>query len=196
MLRYAITDRGYSIADASRWVEARVDFVQLRDKKLDTGDLAKLARATLNAVAEIPSAVFAGARPRLLINGRPDVAVAVGAAGVHLTAHPDELTPAQVRQVFAIAGKAAPLISISCHTLEEVERARVASVDMILFGPVFEKRVSGEPVSAGVGLEVLRAACAAAGEVPVLALGGVTHELMDDCLRAGARGVAGIRLFG
>jgi thiamine-phosphate pyrophosphorylase len=196
MLRYAITDRGYSTADASRWVEARVDFVQLRDKKLDAGDLAKLARAILNDVAEISSAVFTGARPRLLINGRADVAVAVGAAGVHLTAHPDELAPAQVRQVFAIVGKAAPLISISCHTLEEVQRTKAAGVDFILFGPVFEKRVSGEQVSAGIGLQALREACTVAGDIPVLALGGVTQDLIEDCVRAGARGVAGIRLFG
>ena len=66
---------------------------------------------------------------------------------------------------------------------------------MILFGPVFEKRVDGELVIAGVGLQALHEACVAAGEIPVLALGGVTAELIEDCLRAGAKGVAGIRLF-
>lgn len=190
MLRCAITDRGYSLADAIRWAKNSVDFVQLRDKTLDAGELAKLARAILKDIAEV-----SGAKPRLLINGRADVAVAVGAAGVHLTSHPDELTPEQVRRVFAIAEKPAPVISISCHTLEEVQHAREAKVDLILFGPVFEKRIAGEQVNAGVGLQVLREACVAAGEIPVLALGGVTPELAEDCLRAGARGVAGIRLF-
>ena len=190
MLRCSITDRGYLIADAGRWAAVGVDFVQLRDKSLDAGELSKLARAILKDIVEV-----SGKKPRLLINGRADVAIAVGAAGVHLTAHPDELSPGQVRRVFSLAVRPAPLISISCHTLEEVQRARTAAVDMILFGPVFEKRVGVEHVSAGVGLDALRAACAAAGEVPVLALGGVTRELIEDCLLAGVKGVAGIRLF-
>jgi len=191
MLRYAITNRSYSKADAVCWAEDGVDFVQLRDKTLAAGDLAQLARAILTDLAQITTTTS-----RLLINGRADVAIAVGAAGVHLTANPDELTPEQVRRVFAIAGKPAPVVSISCHTLEEVQRAKAASVDFILFGPVFEKRVNGELVSAGVGLEALHEACIAAGEVPVLALGGVTPERIDDCFHAGAKGVAGIRLFG
>jgi len=190
MLRCAITDRGYLIADASRWAEDGVDFVQLRDKTLDPAHLMYFAKSFLEDIAEVP-----GAKTRLLINGRADVAVAAGAAGVHLTAHPDELTPEQVRRVFEIAGRPAPVISISCHALDEVHCAKEASVDLILFGPVFEKRVDGEQVSAGVGLEALHRACIAAGDIPVLALGGVTSERIDDCLRAGAKGVAGIRLF-
>jgi len=191
MLRCAITDRGYLIADAHRWAEDGIDFVQLRDKTLDAAHLMYFAKSILEDIAEVPHA-----RTRLLINGRADVAIAAGAAGVHLTAHPDELTPEQVRQVFASAGKLAPVISISCHRLAEVQRACAANVNMILFGPVFEKRVKGEQVSEGIGLEALHHACELAGEVPVLALGGVTPELIDECLRAGAKGVAGIRLFG
>lgn len=190
MLRCAITDRGYLVADASRWAEDGVDFVQLRDKSLDPAHLMYFAKSILEGIAEVPHA-----KTKLLINGRADVAIASGAAGVHLTTHPDELTPDQVRRVFAIAGKPAPVISISCHTLDEVQRARAAGIDFILFGPVFEKHVDGELVSAGVGLAALHEACVAADDVPVLALGGVTSERIDDCLRAGAKGVAGIRLF-
>ena len=190
MLRCAITDRGYLIGDAGRWAEDGVDFVQLRDKTLDAAHLMSFARSILEDIAKVP-----GAATRLLINSRADVAVAAGAAGVHLTAHADELTPGQVRRVFALAARSASVLSISCHTLEEVQRACAAGVDLILFGPVFEKRVGGEQVAAGVGLAALREACTAAGDIPVLALGGVKPELIDDCLRAGAKGVAGIRLF-
>jgi thiamine-phosphate pyrophosphorylase len=76
-----------------------------------------------------------------------------------------------------------------------VERARDAGVDLIVFGPVFEKRVEGRVVVSGVGLEVLARASRAAGGIPVVALGGVTMEVTGDCLAAGAAGVAGIRLF-
>jgi len=66
---------------------------------------------------------------------------------------------------------------------------------MVLFGPVFEKRVEGELVVRGLELMMLQAACVIAGKLPVLALGGVTAENAAACVQAGAAGVAGIRLF-
>jgi thiamine-phosphate pyrophosphorylase len=186
MIRYAIIDRSATPETCSRWAAEGVDFVQLRDKSLEAGALAALARQMLAAL---------GGRTKLLVNGRADVAAAVGAAGVHLTAHPDELTPAQVRQVFAAAGRPAPVVSVSCHTLSQVVRARDGGADLLLFGPVFEKRIEGEVVVEGIGPDALRRACASAGESKVLALGGVTRENTAQCLHAGAFGVAGIRLF-
>ena len=187
MIRYAIADRSVISADYARWVAEGVDFVQLRDKTMEAGALAAKAREMLAALGETT---------KLLINGRADVAAATGAAGVHLTAHADELTPAQVRRVFSLAERSEPVISVSCHTLAEVERARDAEVDLILFGPVFEKRVEGEVVLEGVGIDRLRLACQAADGVALLALGGVTALNMDLCLKAGATGIAGIRFFG
>jgi len=132
---------------------------------------------------------------KLLINSRVDVAIAAEADGVHLTSRPGELTPAQVRSVFAHAGRPAPLVSVSCHTLDEVKRAKENRADYILFGPVFEKQVGGEPVKGGVGIDLLRSACELARPMPVLALGGVTEENTALCLEAGAAGIAAIRLF-
>ena len=197
MIRYAVTPRALFAGDevqrsaeqvrhAERWAAEGIDFVQLREKDLEAGALAELAGRLVRAMRS---------RTKLLVNGRADVAVAAGAAGVHLTAHPDELTPVQVRQIFGLAGVDAPVISASCHTLAEVERAQDSGVDLILFGPVFEKRVGGEVVLGGVGLEALRRACVAAAPVKVLALGGVTRENAGACINAGAAGVAGIRLL-
>ena len=62
----------------------------------------------------------------------------------------------------------------------------------MLFSPVFEK-LSG--ASLAQGLEGLRQACAAAQGIPVFALGGVTAANAQDCVAAGAAGIAGIRLF-
>jgi thiamine-phosphate pyrophosphorylase len=191
MVRYTITDGSTPTPEllkhAQRWAAEGVDFVQLRKKHLVAGELAALARGMLE--------IFSGSKTRLLVNARADVAAATGADGVHLTAHPDELIPEQVRRVFALAGRPAPILSISCHTLADIERATAAGVDLILFGPVFEKRVAGEFVIKGVGLEALHEACMAARGVPVLALGGVTQESTAACLEVGAAGVAGIRLF-
>ena len=214
-LRYAITDRGRAIGaepdrqaallrTAAGWAAAGVDaagrphFVQVREKDLPAGELAALARKLLAILGTGDPA------PKLLVNSRADVAIAVAAAGVHLTAAPGELTPAQVRRLYAATGLPEPIVSVSCHTLADVARAASSepgsAVSLILFGPVFEKVVCAQPIgdqpaAAGSGLDLLRAACAAAAPTPVLALGGITQANTAACLAAGAAGIAAIRLF-
>lgn len=196
VIRYAITNRSSFMGDESAraaevlrlavdWGEHGLDFVQLREKDMGAKALTTLAREMVAAL---------GPHTKLLVNGRVDVAVAAGAAGVHLTASPFELTAEQVRQVFAHADAGSPVVSVSCHTLADVDRARAAGADLILFGPVFEKRVDGKAVGEGLGTAMLRKACS--GPTGVLALGGVTADNAEECLDAGAAGVAGIRLFG
>lgn len=193
MLRYAITDSSYVTGDGERWAADGVDFVQLRDKTLDSYQLVTLGRQ-IRETLQLSTPPDRQA-PKLLINGRADIAIAVRADGVHLTTQPDETTPEQVRQLFASAYVPPPLISVSAHTLREVEEARENGVDLILFAPVFEKRIGEELVNEGVGLKRLREACAIANPVRVLALGGVTQEHAAACMEVGAAGVAGIRMF-
>ena len=190
MLKCAITSgEGWAAVDHSRrWAREGVDFVQLREKEMEAGELVKLAMAMLAVLRELGST-------KLLVNGRADVAVAAGADGVHLTSREGELTPEQVREVFRAAGAGRPVVGVSCHTVEEVRRA-AGDVDFILFGPVFEKRVGDVVVVEGLGLDALQEACAAAEGTPVLALGGVTWPRAELCIEAGAAGVAGIRLIG
>ena len=59
---------------------------------------------------------LAGTGTRLLLNGRADVAAAVGADGVHLTSSPDELTPSQVRAVYVAAQRPPPLVTVTPAT--------------------------------------------------------------------------------
>jgi thiamine-phosphate pyrophosphorylase len=193
MIRYAITGDTFTPADAARLAADGIDYIQLRDKRSPAAHLVALARATLAAIASVPNAPT-----RLLINSRADVALTAGAHGVHLTSHPNELTPEQVRTVFSTPCSLLPtpcLTSISCHTLEDVTRAHALGVDLILFGPVFEKRVANLHITDGSGLDLLHRACLAANGTPVLALGGITHENTPACLAAGAAGIAAIRLF-
>jgi len=191
MLKCAITSgEGWAAMEhVRRWSHEGVDYVQLREKQLSAGELVKLAVAMLEVLRE-------SGTTKLLVNGRSDVAVASGVDGVHLTSQTGELTAAQVGEVFRAAGAGRPVISVSCHTLDEVGRAVGNGVDFILFGPVFEKRVEAEMVGEGVGLQRLQDACGTADGVPVLALGGVTWPRAELCIEAGAAGVAGIRLFG
>jgi thiamine-phosphate pyrophosphorylase len=200
MLRYAITSRALYpgneleqqaalLREASRWVAEGIDIIQLREKDLPGADIAALARKILQTIAAKASPTI------VLINSRPDIALATGAHGVHLTAHPNELTIAQVRSLYDSASRTAPIITVSCHSLEEVHRARVDRADAILFAPVFEKIIAGETITPGQGIDRLRAACLAASPIPVYALGGVTLEKAAACLDAGAAGIAGMRLF-
>ena len=118
MLRCAITNHNASgFVNAAqierlqdqvrRWAEDGIELIQLREKELDAGALLSLAEIALQTLREMQS------QTKLLINTRADVALAARAHGVHLTSHPDELTPQQVRELFTHAGLPAPIVSIS-----------------------------------------------------------------------------------
>ena len=207
MLLYYITDRTQFpgdeparrdalLAKARECASAGVDYIQLREKDLSTRELEKLARLVMAAVRGANSST------RILINSRFDVAIACGAHGVHLRSGDEDPSAGDARAIFAGAGVPSPVIAASCHGEREVEMAESNGADFVVFAPVFEK--SGVP---GSGLHELRRICAkvsigdekteavARARLPVLALGGVTLENAAECMRAGAAGVAGIRLF-
>jgi thiamine-phosphate pyrophosphorylase len=180
--RVALVDK---IGEAAR---AGVDFVQLREKDLSGRELERLALAAAEAIRR-NSAAGTAFRTKLLVNARVDVALAVEADGVHLPA--GDLSPDEVRGVWARGERAAPVISVSCHTVAEVRTAAEAEVDFALFAPVFGKKDALTVAAAGV--EGLREACRV--PVPVVALGGVSLGNAGACLEAGAAGVAAIRMF-
>jgi thiamine-phosphate pyrophosphorylase len=161
-------------------VEARVDLIQIREKELSARTLYELACAAALMTRE--------SETRLLINDRADIARAAEANGVHLTAR--SLSANVIRQTFG----AEFLIGVSTHTPAEARRAREDGADFAVFGHIFDtpsKRNGGAPL----GLELLRAVCAALKPFPILALGGITRENARECLAAGAAGIAGISLF-
>ena len=191
MLRYAITEGLLTAGGDYRPLISRceklgrdgVEFLLLREKALGAGDLAALARQVIQAVD--------GTGMRVIVPGSAEVALAAGADGVHLSGGAGEVAVGRARAAFPGAW-----VSVSCHSIEEVRRAREDGASAVLFAPVFGKTVGGVEVVRGVGLERLREACAAAAaEVPVFALGGVIPENAVECARVGARGVAGIRMF-
>jgi thiamine-phosphate pyrophosphorylase len=170
------------------WTAGGVHFIQLREKDLAAADLQSLAREMAEKIDR--------SRSRLLVNvsGAESSALAAsaGADGVHLAGKPTPGAALRARQLFRAAGINA-IISVPCHTLDDIHVARKEQVDLMLFSPVFEKLAA--PKAEPQGLEALRQACAAAEGIPLLALGGVTSINAQDCLTAGAAGVAGIRLF-
>ena len=179
MIRYYITSQASLgggeaelLASIRRNDEAGVDYIQIREKDLPARDLLRLTAAAVQACR----------RARVLVNSRADVALAAGAAGVHLPSR--SIAPERLRTIVP----AEFLIGVSCHTTDEVDQAQHA--DFLVFGPVFDTPGKGMPQ----GLAAL-AAAASASTVPVLALGGITDENAAACVAAGAAGIAAIRLF-
>jgi thiamine-phosphate pyrophosphorylase len=178
------------IAEAAR---GGVDYIQLREKDLTTRELEQLARGAAHIIQELRTE-NRELRTRLLINSRTDIALTVGADGVHLRS--DDISALEVRNVWTQCGadipvRVNPLIAVSCHGKAEVVRAESDAANFTVFAPVFEKKDRHNTQPAGLG--ALREACQA--KIPVLALGGVTLDNAASCLRAGAAGIAAIRLF-
>lgn len=147
--------------------------VYLREPRLSAREQLAAARSLVRAGA--------GAVP-VFVRRRVDLALAAGAAGVHLQA--DGLLPADVR---ALAPGLA--LGYSAHAADEVAGV-AASVDYTTFSPVFASPGKGP----ARGLEALRRACAAAAGRPVLALGGILDPAEAGAARAaGAWGVAVVR---
>jgi thiamine-phosphate pyrophosphorylase len=164
-------------------VAAKIHLLQIREKKLSDRTLYELSVQA--------AAITSGSSTHLLVNDRADIAQAAGAEGVHLTTR--SIRASVIRRTFGDR----ILIGASTHSLNEVQEAKHSGADFAVFGPVFEtesKRTYGEPL----GLSALQETVATvegAGTFPVLALGGVTLSNAADCFRAGASGVAAIRLL-
>ena len=185
MLRYYITDRlslppGKSLLDViARAMVSGVEFIQIREKDLSARALFELAQQAL----ALPN--LSGCK--ILLNHRVDVALAAGAAGIHL---PSNSPPPRLWRAVTPPGF---LIGVSCHTVAEVRAAQEEGADYALFGPVFAPRSKTSPLPPR-GLEGL-AHAAAAVTIPVLALGGITQDNAAECVNTGAAGIAAISLY-
>jgi thiamine-phosphate pyrophosphorylase len=171
--RYLITNRT-SLPDLQHFLDAGIELIQIREKHLSTCELV----AHVQAVLALPNPH----RTRVLVNDRLDVALACQAHGVHLRAN--SVSP----RTFSRITPAGFLIGVSCHSISDLEAAEGA--DFAVLGPIFETPGKGPPL----GLRYLAQAVHST-TIPVYALGGITEERIPVCLRLGAAGVAGIRLF-
>jgi len=182
------------IAEAAR---AGIDYIQLREKDLPARELELLAREAVTITAHLRTE-NRELTTALLINSRTDIALAVGADGVHLRSN--DISPEELRGVWKKCGAGAParelsprapLIAVSCHSPAEVSQAAAQAANFAVFSPVFEKKDA--PGTQPAGLDQLHQACQA--KISVLALGGITFQNAHSCLEAGAAGIAAIRLF-
>lgn len=169
---------------------AGVDWIQLREKDFSGKEWQELARESLRRVRET------GSQARILVNDRLDVALACGAGGVHLSENGIPVGEAcRLRDDFFSAQKPPDdfLVGVSCHSMGAALGAARAGADYIYFSPIYftpSKANYGPPQGLGRLAQVCRAV-----NVPVLAIGGITCANAVECFRAGASGIAAIRLF-
>lgn len=186
MMLYAISDRRLHpdadlIAQCSALIRSGVDWLQVREKDIPDGVLLGVLKVL------VPEARRFGVN--LLVNGRADLALLSGASGVHL---PSSGVPTGEARSFL---PPTALVVRSCHNAEELSEAREGNADAVTLGPVFEtpsKRNMGHPM----GLESFSSLKGTCPRMKVIALGGVDSvERARMVLRAGADGIAAIRLF-
>jgi thiamine-phosphate diphosphorylase len=177
-----VSDRGRCSASgglpgqAAAAARAGIDVIQVREKDLEGRTLRALVAAVVAAVA--------GTVTRVLVNGRPDVAVAAGALGVQL---PENGLPVgKVKRSFPDL-----LVGASRHSVEGVKQAEAEGADFVIFGPIWATPGKEEHV---VGLETLARAVSGV-RIPVHAIGGIEPANARSVVDAGAAGLAAMRPF-
>ncbi|MEN8259749.1 MAG: Nudix family hydrolase [Pseudomonadota bacterium] len=168
-------------AEFSLWLERvlrlGVRLVQLRAKSLSSTAYEALSRKVCRRCE--PEKV------KVLLNSTPEVAIKVGAAGVHLTSK--RLLSLQKRPLGSRFWVAA-----SCHTREELRHAQKIGVDFAVLGPVMATK--SHPGADTLGWDRFEGLVSEVS-FPVYALGGLWREQVDCVRRRGGQGIAGIRAF-
>ena len=176
---YALTDvqlSGLSHAEQVELLSAGgATLVQLREKEMPPREFYEQAKAAVDV------AVRRGVQ--LLINDRVDVALAVGAHGVHLGQ--DDMPPEAARRL--LGPKA--VIGYSTHNIEQAIAATKFPIDYLAIGPIFAT-TSKSDTAPVLGPDGLRTVRQATGAFPLVAIGGISHANAREVIEAGADSVA------
>ena len=176
---YPITDTvlsGLSHRDqVEQLIAGGASIIQLREKQIAPRDFLNDARIATNLAH--------AAQVKIIINDRVDIAMAIGADGVHLGQ-----TDMPVEAARRLLGDAA-IVGFSTHNPHQVESALRLPIDYLAFGPIFATKTKQNPDSV-VGMELLREVKTRAGSIPLIAIGGITSQTVQPVLTAGVDAVA------
>ena len=176
---YALTDVQLSglshVEQLELFIAGGAALVQLREKQMPVVQFYEQARAAV-VVAERRGV-------QLIINDRVDIALGVGAHGVHLGQ--DDLPPEAARKLL---GETA-IIGYSTHNIDQALAAVKLPIDYLAIGPIFQT-ITKSDTSPVLGLEGLRTVRRAIGDFPLVAIGGITGANAPATIDSGADSVA------
>lgn len=158
-------------------VKAGVRIVQLRMKKASREEILRQGR-------EVRS-VTAGTDTLFIVNDDPEIALELGADGVHVGQ--DDVSPREIRKRFPEIG----IIGLSTHNLKQVEKAREEKIDYIGVGPVYATSTKEIP-DPTLGLDKMRAMIELS-PCPAVAIGGINCQNARDVVGAGAKNISVVR---
>ncbi len=176
---YPLTDgqlSGLSLVQQVRLLSlGGASLIQLREKHKPAREFYEQAKAAV--------AVAAPWSVQLLINDRVDIALAVGAHGVHLGQ--DDMPPDAARKLLGPHA----VIGYSTHNIEQAIAATKLPIDYLAIGPIFATTTKSDTAPI-IGLDGLRAVRQESGTFPLVAIGGITPENAREVIQAGADSVA------
>ncbi|HEV7398196.1 MAG TPA: thiamine phosphate synthase [Pyrinomonadaceae bacterium] len=176
---YPITDThlsGLSHAEqVSRLSTGGAKLIQIREKQLASNEFFEQAKSAVTRARSMGAMV--------IINDRVDIAMAIGADGVHLGQ--EDLPPAEARQLMGPDA----IIGYSTHNARQVQAAAHLPVSYIAIGPIFATTTKANP-DLVLGLDGFRQIRRLVNGFPVVAIGGITAENAGGVIEAGADAVA------
>lgn len=146
----------------------------LREKDLAEAEYSALAKSVLK--------ICQSANVPMFLHSHLELAEALDCQGVHL---PYVYFMENIEQIHKLQAEKKLLVSVSCHSKEEVLAAVSNGADQIVLGTIFA--TDCKPGKIGAGLEFLKEVCQAC-PVPVYAIGGINSERLPEILKAGAAG--------
>lgn len=158
-----------------RLAQGGATLVQFREKSLSSQRFYQEAKSALKTARDVGV--------RLIINDRVDVALALGADGVHLGQ--DDLSVSAARSLLG----ANAIIGLSTHSVGQAVAARDEPIDYLAIGPIFGTTTKAD-TSPVVGLNGIQSVREVVGGLPLVAIGGITTENAPSVIRAGADSVA------
>jgi thiamine-phosphate pyrophosphorylase len=149
--------------------------IQLREKRMPAREFYEQAKEAVEVAAR--------RGVQLIVNDRVDVALAVGAHGVHLGQ--DDMPPEAARRLLGSEA----VIGYSTHNIEQAVAAAKLPIDYLAIGPIFATTTKSDTAPV-LGLEGLRTVRRVVGAFPLVAIGGITSANAADVIAAGADSVA------
>ena len=178
MLLYAVTDRAWTgektlLEQVKEALDGGITFLQLREKELGEEEFLREAEdmKTLAAAYHVP----------FIINDNVELALAIGADGVHVGQ--EDMEARKVRE------KLGPdkIIGVSAHSVEEAIEAEKNGADYLGAGAVFSTSTKGD--AGALSMETLKAICSSVS-IPVVAIGGIKEENILSLKGTGVAGAA------